>query len=283
MVKWYRYFRLEGSLLVPTRCWLHVAVIQFQFVGLVLTMSDRKDDGRASRLSMEAKYHLRQELNLVARRSCDDSIKSFAEVCFSSCFVWMMRIDARAFYFFMDRNQFFLFFWIQFTRILVIFRTHSVRRETEWWLSSCAVLKTTKVKIIFICRSIPILWVLCVVLQWTSAYINTRTKRHSKHSSGLKMMRSPSSTNERWMSIRRTSFLFFFFFFFFSQRFGCRSRQDLSFEHPNVYLFVICWKPFVEYNKSWGVATTSEVENTGRVQSADAPNQQADLLKEPHI
>mmetsp|Transcript_43233 Transcript_43233/g.97712 ORF Transcript_43233/g.97712 Transcript_43233/m.97712 type:complete len:92 (-) Transcript_43233:321-596(-) len=40
---------------------------------------DKKDGGRSGRLSMEAKYHLRQELNLNARRKCDDSIRAFAE------------------------------------------------------------------------------------------------------------------------------------------------------------------------------------------------------------
>ena len=38
-----------------------------------------RDGGRDGRLSMEAKYHLRQELNLKARTKCDDPIKAFAE------------------------------------------------------------------------------------------------------------------------------------------------------------------------------------------------------------
>ena len=48
------------------------------------TIGDRKDDGRSGRLSMEAKYHLRQELNLIARKACDDSIRTFAEVKINS-------------------------------------------------------------------------------------------------------------------------------------------------------------------------------------------------------
>ena len=37
-----------------------------------------KPDGMV-RLSMEGKYHLRQELNHIARKNCDDQLRAFAE------------------------------------------------------------------------------------------------------------------------------------------------------------------------------------------------------------
>jgi hypothetical protein len=42
--------------------------------------ANKSQDGSSGRLSMEAKYHLRQELNLIAREKCDSHIRSFAEV-----------------------------------------------------------------------------------------------------------------------------------------------------------------------------------------------------------
>eukprot|EP00613_Pedinella_sp_CCMP2098_P003139 CAMPEP_0171639018 /NCGR_PEP_ID=MMETSP0990-20121206/29402_1 /TAXON_ID=483369 /ORGANISM="non described non described, Strain CCMP2098" /LENGTH=92 /DNA_ID=CAMNT_0012212553 /DNA_START=46 /DNA_END=324 /DNA_ORIENTATION=+ len=41
--------------------------------------ASKAQDGTSGRLSMEAKYHLRQELNLIARNKCDETIKTFAE------------------------------------------------------------------------------------------------------------------------------------------------------------------------------------------------------------
>ena len=42
-------------------------------------MASVKDDGRGARLSLEANFHLRQELNQIARKNCKEPMDSFAQ------------------------------------------------------------------------------------------------------------------------------------------------------------------------------------------------------------